>query len=345
MRLLELSLVLSAAALSSSPPKPVLVLGATGKVGQLVVRGLVRRDVPVRALVRNRTKAALVLADATGVGGFRALPGVSVVAGDATDAASLAAALDGVESVVCVTGAFRPSKLADFAPWRLFGDDPMAWCDDASHPYFVNYRGVAALARLAEAAGVRRVVRLTGLSVGLPATNPVAALFNALLSCTGKWHDRGERALRASALDYTILRPGGLSDAPRPARVNVQAVSADRPTPPPPARVGRADLAELAVVTALGDARAARATLSCRWVGEATAPRVKQGRADDGSAAWEGELAKIDATASAAAERALAEARAPRAALGAAVVVYSALAIAAKVAAWVLARAIRAVAT
>ena len=42
---------------------------------------------------------------------------------------------------------------------------------------------------------------------------------------------------------------------------------------------------------------------------------------------------------------ALAEARAPRAALGAAVVVYSALAIAAKVAAWVLARAIRAVAT
>ena len=32
MRLLELSLVLSAAALSSSPPKPVLVLGATGKV-------------------------------------------------------------------------------------------------------------------------------------------------------------------------------------------------------------------------------------------------------------------------------------------------------------------------
>ena len=85
MRLLELSLVLSAAALSSSPPKPVLVLGATGKVGQLVVRGLVRRDVPVRALVRNRTKAALVLADATGVGGFRALPGVSVVAGDVTE--------------------------------------------------------------------------------------------------------------------------------------------------------------------------------------------------------------------------------------------------------------------
>ena len=143
MRLLELSLVLSAAALSSSPPKPVLVLGATGKVGQLVVRGLVRRDVPVRALVRNRTKAKLVLADATGVGGYVELPGVSVVAGDVTDDASLERALEGVESVVAVSGALRPSKPSDFLPWRLFGDDPMAWCDDRSHPYFVNYRGVA----------------------------------------------------------------------------------------------------------------------------------------------------------------------------------------------------------
>ena len=57
-----------------------------------------------------------------------------------------------------------------------------------------------------------KVVRLTGLSVGLAGTHPVAALFNSALSLTAKWHDRGERALRArGGLDYTILRPGGLS--------------------------------------------------------------------------------------------------------------------------------------
>ena len=122
--------------------------------------------------------------------------------------------------------------------------------------------------------------------------------------------------------------------------MNVQAAPADRPTPPPPAR-GRADLAELAVVAALGDARAARAIVPV--VGEATAP-LARGRATTG--ARRGGRAREDRRhRRPRGARARRGARAPRAALGAAVVVYSALAIAAKVAAWVLALAIRAVAT
>ena len=169
-RLLLLSAV---AGLSTPPPptrKPVLVLGATGEVGRLVVRELCARRVPVRALVRNTTKASLVLADATGMGGYTALPGVDVVAGDVTDDACLAAALEGASSVIAVSGALRVSRPADFLPWRLFGggEAPGGGGDgggggdrDRAHPYFVNYRAIDSLARLAEDAGVTKVLLKT----------------------------------------------------------------------------------------------------------------------------------------------------------------------------------------
>lgn len=56
---------------------------------------------------------------------------------------------------------------------------------------------------------VPKFVRLTGLTQGLPVWHPVSVLFNFLLSMSSKWHGRGEGALRASSLDYTILRPPG----------------------------------------------------------------------------------------------------------------------------------------
>src|SRR6476646_4004109 len=65
---------------------PVLVTGATGRVGRLVVNELLAAGVPVRALTRRPDTAALPAA-------------VEVVAGDLIAPESLNAALQGVDSV------------------------------------------------------------------------------------------------------------------------------------------------------------------------------------------------------------------------------------------------------
>lgn len=65
---------------------PVLVTGATGRIGSQVVAELLRNGTPVRALTRDPSRASLP-------------DSVDVVAGDFTDPDSLDAALKGVTSV------------------------------------------------------------------------------------------------------------------------------------------------------------------------------------------------------------------------------------------------------
>src|SRR5216110_404347 len=67
---------------------PVLVIGATSRVGRLVVDELLRADVPVRALTRRPGQAAL--------------PAGAEVVGGLTAPASLDAALGGVGSVFLI---------------------------------------------------------------------------------------------------------------------------------------------------------------------------------------------------------------------------------------------------
>jgi uncharacterized protein YbjT (DUF2867 family) len=69
--------------------RTVLVTGATGRVGRLVVNDLLRAGVQVRALTRRPERAALPV-------------GVEVVAGDLTVPASLNAALRGIDAVFLV---------------------------------------------------------------------------------------------------------------------------------------------------------------------------------------------------------------------------------------------------
>ncbi len=71
----------------------ILVTGATGKVGPEVVRQLSARGVPVRALVRDPTRASHIR-----------IPGVEIVVGDLARPETLAPAFAGVERVFLLTG-------------------------------------------------------------------------------------------------------------------------------------------------------------------------------------------------------------------------------------------------
>lgn len=70
----------------------VLVVGATGSIGRLVVAESIARGFTTKALVRDASRAQQML------------PGAELVVGDLTDAGSLAGAVEGVDAVVFTHG-------------------------------------------------------------------------------------------------------------------------------------------------------------------------------------------------------------------------------------------------
>ncbi|MER5781746.1 NAD(P)H-binding protein [Streptomyces mobaraensis] len=103
----------------------ILVTGATGKVGRVLVDRLLGAGRRVRALTRNPEAARLPA-------------GVEVVAGSLTEPAGVAAALDGVDGVYYLSGILDPGCAA---------------------------RQARAFVELAADAGVGRIVDLSGLAV------------------------------------------------------------------------------------------------------------------------------------------------------------------------------------
>lgn len=152
----------------------ILVVGATGELGGRVLRLLRARDEKVRALVRPAT-------DDSGV----AAVGAEVARGDLTDPASLAAACEGVDTVVATATAIAR---------RLSG---------AGGPSIkeVDEVGMAALVDAAQAAGVARFVYLSyaGADVGLGSPLERAKLAT-------------ERRLRSSSMRVVIVRPDAFQE-------------------------------------------------------------------------------------------------------------------------------------
>jgi uncharacterized protein YbjT (DUF2867 family) len=109
----------------------VLVTGGTGFVGPKVVRGVVEAGHEVRALARNRHKAAHVAA-----------LGAELVEGDVTDPASLQRAIQGMDAVVHLVG-IRQGKPEKFQ--RVMVD------------------GTRSLLAAAREAGARRFVLMSAL--------------------------------------------------------------------------------------------------------------------------------------------------------------------------------------
>ncbi|QWP78969.1 NmrA family NAD(P)-binding protein [Lysobacter sp. K5869] len=86
------------------PSKPVLVFLAAGVQGGAVVRAALARGLKVRALVRDRARAAALAA-----------PGVELAEGDLRDVASLRAACVGIERAVLQVPIGAPEAMRDGA--------------------------------------------------------------------------------------------------------------------------------------------------------------------------------------------------------------------------------------
>ena len=156
----------------------VLVAGATGRTGRLVVSNLLEQGYPVRALVRDMERGHEILGD-----------GVEFAEGDVRDIDSLRSAMQGTASLIITIGSSRK--------------------DPDNGPEFVDYGGVKNLAQAAADTEVQQVVLMS--SAGVTHEDHVLnQMYNNILI----WKSRGEDALRDSGVDYTIVRPGGLMDSP-----------------------------------------------------------------------------------------------------------------------------------
>ena len=197
-----------ALASGDSDPGTVLVVGATGETGQLIVPKLLEAQYTVRAFVRDTGKGREVLGES-----------VELAAGDIKNPATIAAALVGVDYVVSAVGASAAS-----------GED---------RPEKVDYEGVRNLADASAEAGIRHVVIVSSMGV-TDEDHQLNKFFGNVL----KWKAQGEQALRDSGVPYTIVRPGGLINEPG-GQVRIVAVQGDPPMDN--ARIPRADLAAVCV--------------------------------------------------------------------------------------------------
>ncbi|MER8073035.1 SDR family oxidoreductase [Streptomyces sp. NPDC094034] len=146
----------------------MLVVGATGSVGRLVVAELLAHGHTTRALVRNTARAKRLLP-----------PEAEIIVADVTRPDTLTAAVDGVDGVVLTLGS-----------------------DGGAHssPQNVDYAGVRnVLTALSALDETPRIVLMTAIGI-----TSRSAGYGHLLD----WKRRSERLVRASGLPYAIVRPG-----------------------------------------------------------------------------------------------------------------------------------------
>jgi uncharacterized protein YbjT (DUF2867 family) len=169
----------------------VLVLGATGGTGRLIVHDALEKGHSVVALVRSKARAP-------------DLPGADIIEGDARDEGALMRALDGCDAVISSLG----TGISPFNEVSLL--------TEATHAL------LPAMAR----SGVRRLVCISALGVG-DSRGHGGFVFDRLfqpLLLRHAYKDKGrqEAAIRASSLDWVIVRPAMLTNGP--ARGGVRAI-------------------------------------------------------------------------------------------------------------------------
>lgn len=153
----------------------LVVLGASGRTGRLVVEQALAAGHSVTALVRSPEKLTL------------RHPKLRVVVGDATDPSALSRALEGADAVISALGS-RGSVIADSSRALVA----------AAHQAGVGRVVVLSswLVQQDHMAALTRV--LTGIAMGSLITDKAA----------------GEELIRDSDLDWTIVYPSVLTDGP-----------------------------------------------------------------------------------------------------------------------------------
>ena len=170
----------------------VLVLGATGGTGSLIVHDALEKGHSVVAMVRSKASAP-------------DLPGADIIEGDVRDVDALMCALKGCDAVVSSLG----TGLSPFNEVSLLTE------------------ATRALVPAMKGSGVDRLVCISALGVGDSRGHGGFAFdrifMPLLLRHAYKDKGRQEDAIRASSLDWVIVRPAMLTNDP--ARGSLRAIA------------------------------------------------------------------------------------------------------------------------
>ena len=212
--------------------QPVLVIGGPRGTGLLIVRLLQQRGHRVRVLARNPQRA-LTLFDSS----------AEVMGGDLTKPETLPAAINGVRHIFFTAGCRSGYPV----------HEPRVKA--------IEYEGVIqTLAAALHAGFTGRLLYMT--SSGVLSQNFATRCLNFWKGKTLLWRRRVEEDIRASGIDYTIIRTGVLLN--RPGGEHVIQVTQQ---PLPLAwryRIARADVAEI-FLAALQQPKASRTTFEAVW--------------------------------------------------------------------------------
>src|SRR2546429_6577267 len=181
----------------------VVIAGGHGKIALLLERLRAERGDQAVGLIRNPAHVADVQK-----------AGAEAVVCDleAASADDVAVLLSGADAVVFAAGAGAGSG--------------------APRKDSVDRAAAVLMADAAERAGVRRFVQISSMGAGSPPRPGTGEVWAAYITAK----TAAESDLRTRDLDWTILRPGGLTDAPPSGRIRLAAP----PLPPgtiPPAAV------------------------------------------------------------------------------------------------------------
>jgi uncharacterized protein YbjT (DUF2867 family) len=190
----------------------VVIAGGHGKIALLLERLLAERGDQAVGLIRNPAHVA----DVHQAGAEAVLADLESAAAD-----DVAVLLSRADAVVFAAGAGAGSG--------------------APRKDTVDRAASVLMADAAGRAGVRRFVQVSSMGAGQPPRPGTGEVWAAYIAAK----TAAETDLRARDLDWTILRPGSLTDAPAVGRIRLA------PPPVPAGTVPRADVA--AVIAALLD--------------------------------------------------------------------------------------------
>jgi putative NADH-flavin reductase len=183
------------------------IFGATGATGAELVKQALEHGHSVTAFVRNPAS----LADKG--------EGLTIITGDIHDLASGERSIQGQDAVICALGARDLKKT------------------------MIRTEGTVNLINAMKKNNVKRLFVVSAMGVGeswnsLSLVNK--AFFAILLKSTRTDHEAQEAAVKASGLDWTIIRPSGLVNTPRTGVYSVgENISAKT------SQISRADVADL----------------------------------------------------------------------------------------------------
>lgn len=188
----------------------LVIFGSTGKTGVELVTQALEKGHAVTAFVRDPDRLAVEHER------------LSTITGDMFDSAIVAQAVEGQDAVICALGA---------------GND--------LGPTSVRTTGTNIIISGMQKHGVRRLIAISAMGVGdswdtLSLINKL--FFAVLLKNARADHTAQETAIKASGLQWTIIRPSGLTDTPRTGIYDVgENILATT------SKIARADVADLII--------------------------------------------------------------------------------------------------